>query len=299
MTIVLLEPPLIYRYSTRAELLRRVRELETELESTSPREAVQTKTMSILSQERPEGTEAEGTETESVQKEANFISEHNDPTSAGSPIEHEATVDELATGAFNDVPEVNIGYFGNTKLSTKVDISAHKGLRIFIGSSSNFAIFRHFSGIFALTTQIYISVQSQSQDRTRTYRVSATIPSSPSPLVLVAQDPRNQLQGAELYALPQEQELRFLINHFFVTVGAVLPFVSKSAVLAEYSRVCRESFKHMSRTFRALLNIICAHASSSLHEWDSELFYQRSLALLDNRVLSSANMELSRSSVKC
>jgi hypothetical protein len=93
--------------------LQRVRVLEKELASTSSRDLAQAKTTHILNQEIPEGTETEG-----VPKESNLSRSYNDPASAGSPIEHEITVDELATGAFNDVPEINIGYFGNTKLST-------------------------------------------------------------------------------------------------------------------------------------------------------------------------------------
>jgi len=103
----------------------------------------------------------------------------------------------------------------------------------------------------------------------------------------------SRMTTAEAYALPQEKELRSLINQFFGSVGTVLPYVNKSAVLAEYTLAQRE--KRLSRTFRALLNIIFAFASSSLQGWNHEVFYQRSLALLDDRVLCGANIELGNS----
>lgn len=167
-------------------------------------------------------------------------------------------------------------------------------LLLFIGPTSNHALFRNLSGIFSHTAHIYITAQSHSEERSRSYRVCTIVPSSPSPPTPIEKDFGNRWAELELYTLPQEQELRFLINHFFATVGAILPFVSKPVVLAEYSRVRRESFKQLSRAFRALLNIICAHASSSLRGWDFKVFYQRSLALLDDRVLRGANIELGK-----
>lgn len=167
-----------------------------------------------------------------------------------------------------------------------------------LGPSSNHALFRNLSGIFAHTAHVYIAIQSQPEERSRNFRVRAICPSSPSPPTTIEKEFGSHLHDLELYALPQEQELRFLINHFFSTVGAALPFVSKPAVLAEYSRVRREKFRHLSRTVRALLNIICAHASASLRGWDSEAFYQRSLTLLDDRVLRGANIELRKPAIK-
>lgn len=43
---------------------------------------------------------------------------------------------------------------------------------------------------------------------------------------------------------------------------------------------------------RALLNLICAHASSPQQNGDPESFYRRALALLDDRTLRGSNVEV-------
>lgn len=91
----------------------------------------------------------------------------------------------------------------------------------------------------------------------------------------------------DAFALPNHETLSTLINHFFATIGTVLPYISKPRLFAEIRRN-----HQLSTPFRALLNIVCAHASSSLRNSTAETFYRLSLALLDDCTLRGASLEL-------
>jgi hypothetical protein len=101
-------------------------------------------------------------------------------------------------------------------------------------------------------------------------------------------------QGAvDIFALPRDEDAIRLINHFFATVGLVLPYVSKLTLVLEYNQARRQDFSRLRRDFLALLNITWAHASSSLRISDAETFYRRALVLLDERTLRGTSQELS------
>lgn len=93
------------------------------------------------------------------------------------------------------------------------------------------------------------------------------------------------LQVQDIYDLPDGSRLTALINEFCDTVGIVLPYISRASLLDQVE-------KQHSRSMRALLNLICAHASSPQQNDDSESFYRRALALLDDRTLRGSNVEV-------
>ena len=98
-------------------------------------------------------------------------------------------------------------------------------------------------------------------------------------------------ESVDPHALPSDEHLVLLINRFFETVGMVTPYISKSVLLYEYHR---DNVRGLSRPMRALLNIICAFASSTLSSGDPEIHYHRALALLDEKTLRRSSLELSQ-----
>ncbi|KAH7030054.1 fungal-specific transcription factor domain-containing protein [Macrophomina phaseolina] len=65
----------------------------------------------------------------------------------------------------------------------------------------------------------------------------------------------------------------------------VLPYISRVSLLDQVGQ------RH-TRSMRALLNIVCSHASSDMQTEDSETYYRRALALLDERTLRGSNVEM-------
>lgn len=108
---------------------------------------------------------------------------------------------------------------------------------------------------------------------------------SPDPRRNTSQETRLQRSHADDHALPSENDRSVLVDRFFTTVGVVLPFVDKTALMMADN-------KPIPRAILSLLNIVYAHASSTIDKWSSELFYRRALALLDERTLRGSSLEL-------
>jgi hypothetical protein len=188
----------------------------------------------------------------------------------GLPLDNEAAVDELATQVFNEIPERNIGHFG---------------------SASNHAFFRTISSAFAY--QIPLMVQNQDVQGQVASRYSLTHASrspSPSPCREVNQRLKSYTDAhratVDPYALPPEHKISMLVDYFFATVGPVFPYVEKSTMAAV------EPVWRTTRSGRALLNIICAHASLVSDATAAEAFYDRTVALLDAGTIHGASLEL-------
>lgn len=98
----------------------------------------------------------------------------------------------------------------------------------------------------------------------------------------------------DAYALPSQSDLQSLINRFFSTVGNVLPYVEKSYLFHDDAQSDRVPVWHTSKAGRALLNIICAHSAFTLRSPEAEIFYRRTLLLLDELALRGSSMELGR-----
>ena len=166
------------------------------------------------------------------------------------------------------------------------------------GPTSNHALFRTLSGIFAQTARSRAPLPQQSMQSTMPKQ--STISLNPHR----ESDASGQQFSAERmpdhgdpYALPQDQGLRTLVYRFFETVGAVLPYVNKSVLLEQCNRVQHEDYHGFYRSKRALLNIVCAHASLSLPGGTPEVFYRRALTWLDSLTLRGSSLELGETNI--
>ena len=223
-------------------------------------------------------------------------------TSVISPGTHvdvtsdQVAVDILATATFNDAqkgPEREIGYFGVTKPSSH-ELNS-RCLPGYIGPTSNHALFRSLSDSFAHITRLHLSSQQHPMEDTT--RIHSGFTRSPPPVLRNAHEQnvtRKVLEPVDQYALPGDEHLTLLINQYFDTAGMAMPYISKSVLLCEYHRAPQENLRGLSRPMRALLNIICAFASSTISNGDTEIYYHRALGLLDERTLRGSSLELSQ-----
>ncbi|TVY17262.1 Lactose regulatory protein LAC9 [Lachnellula arida] len=189
------------------------------------------------------------------------------PSTNVAQVIDEVHVDSLATVTFNDVPEVvfrDIGYFGPT---------------------SNHALFRGLSDSFAHLVNV-ISPSKPQRSLVSSFRgpgFAGPAPASPTERELPILE--------DLPTLSKDQDIAFLIYQFSTTVGLVLPFVNTTQLLNDYHRA-QEHNLPLPRPTRALLNIICAYASTTLRDPDSGAYYQKALALMDEKTLRGSSLEL-------
>lgn len=169
-------------------------------------------------------------------------------------------------------------------------------ISITLGPSSNHAFFRALSGGLAHTARISSPSQQHSMASWARSHHTRTQTRASSPV-----DPRSastrldqQWAPQDAFVLPRERDAIPLMNRFFATVGLVLPILSRTTLVSEYNQARRSSFSHVRRDFLALLNIVWAHASSSIQTVEAETFYQRALAVLDERSMQGTSVELSK-----
>lgn len=84
-----------------------------------------------------------------------------------------------------------------------------------------------------------------------------------------------------------------LLDHFFLSVGIVVPVLSKPHLLSEYHKVYSTNQSQSGGTKRALLYIVLAHGAASLGRNDHNIFYKRALTQLDDLKLQTTSIELS------
>lgn len=98
---------------------------------------------------------------------------------------------------------------------------------------------------------------------------------------------------------PDVQKCIEWIARFFDTVGAVLPYISEAPLLREVNKM-GATLGHdntpQSRPTKALLNVVFAHALSTLDQGSPEPFYHRALGLLlvNEQTVGSWNLETGR-----
>lgn len=210
------------------------------------------------------------------------------PTEAVT-MDDETSVDALATNAFDEVPQRDIGYFGETgRLALRAaPYSPYQG------PTSNHALFRALSSAFAF--RVPLIFQSQQHSAESSAREHFIHPSLSSPSALPQSPPRQtdgRPKSVDPYALPSDQDLLGLVNQFFATVGIVLPYVDKSFLLHDGTQLGQRAIWQSSKPGRALLNIICAHAAFTLRSTNAEVFYRRTLLILDELTLRGSSLEL-------
>lgn len=194
-------------------------------------------------------------------------------------VPEESAVDTLASEAFNDEPDRDIGYFGRFSVSLLPRLRLLTCVR---GPTSNHAVFRSLSGVFARMTSL----------RNCTSRFDHSVYGSDGDHEtnnLASEDQTTQRQNegdkVDPFSLPNNKDLMDLINRFSENIGMVFPFIVTSSLIEGGNQ-------KSSRIKRALLNIVCAYAASSLHMQDSEVFYRRALNLLDECTLRGSSIEL-------
>lgn len=97
-----------------------------------------------------------------------------------------------------------------------------------------------------------------------------------------------------VYMLPSEQEVQFLFNAYFTGIGTPFPYINDADVSTEYRKARAQNPPKFRAVFLALVNIIWAHACASVGKTQREIFYNRSVALLDLRTLERPGYELGK-----
>jgi len=157
-----------------------------------------------------------------------------------------------------------------------------------IGPSSNHAFFRAISDAFARI--LSLAPRRVNASRMSEARVSEGIPQQNYPQLSGLS---HRITGIQALALPPEPEALCLIDSYFVSVGSMLPFVSKPTLLSDYRRLRHDDTGPHFGAKRALVNVIFALGSATLVDGDSGTFYHRSLACFDERRIRGASIELS------
>jgi hypothetical protein len=135
--------------------------------------------------------------------------------------------------------------------------------------------------------------QSQQQPTDILHGVSAQSPlSSYHSAQRLRQQVDRQSKPIDPYVLPSTSELKSLLNHFVATVGMVFPYIDKASLLHHGGQLSQGAIWETSKPGRALVNIICAHAAFGLGSAEAELFYRRTLLLLDELTIRGSSVEL-------
>ncbi|KAL4914949.1 hypothetical protein BDW62DRAFT_213108 [Aspergillus aurantiobrunneus] len=180
----------------------------------------------------------------------------------GSPdqrtaIEEDVPVDILSTNALTETSDTEVGYFG---------------------PSSNYAIFRLVSRIFAQTTMMYLPADGMVPSLDSCHHCAQRHSEASTAATRNPEDTLAASVPGELYTLPSKEEATVLFDRYFSTINLALPYISRPALLGE--------------VFLALLNIVWAHASASFNFPQREAFYKKSAGLLDSRTLERPSYEL-------
>lgn len=103
-------------------------------------------------------------------------------------------------------------------------------------------------------------------------------------------------QCKEAFLLGSHESLE-LIKRFFDTIGGALPFISQPTLIDEVHRgTDKLEGRRSSRSSKALLNIVFAHALSTVDGGLPEPFYHKALGLLlmDEQNVCTSNLETSQ-----
>ncbi|KAL1801137.1 hypothetical protein ACET3X_001479 [Alternaria dauci] len=183
----------------------------------------------------------------------------------------ESAVDLLATNAFDESPQQDIGYFGPT---------------------SNHALFRILTS--ALTQRLPILCRSPRQNiavSSSRFLNQQQLDASKQHLKPSLQHMLTNQEHKGHLVSSSDQDLQSLVNHFFEAQGSVFPYVDRTVLGLGEDRSFLVPFENSSNTKKALLNIIGAHAALTKSSPDAEIFYRRTLVLLDGLPLRGSGLE--------
>ncbi|KAL4909643.1 hypothetical protein BDW74DRAFT_165079 [Aspergillus multicolor] len=208
-----------------------------------------------------EGTRPSCSRCQDLQLECLYAPPHSSgrvtkPGRQRTTVDEGVPVDVLSTQALAEVSNSEVGYFGPT---------------------SNYAMFRLISKIFAQATIMHLPADGTGQSLDVCHHCAQHHETS-----LTTDNDTGTAGGlahSELYALPPTEEATALLDRYFSTIDLVLPSVEQNP-------------PRFRRVLLALLNILWAPASASLGSSEREAFYERSVALLDPRTIERPSYEL-------
>ncbi|KAI1614677.1 fungal-specific transcription factor domain-containing protein [Exophiala viscosa] len=182
-------------------------------------------------------------------------------------------VDVLATTTFNDSSDADMGYFG---------------------LSSNHALFGSLSDVFIKASRLFGAEGTNIQGPPLTLpeqQRGDDAPPTHADMAKASGQEHNPQNNNRSYNLPRYQDAVLLINHYFTTVGFVLPYVDRATLVSQYLKITSQNPPNFRRGFFALISIICALSLSSLGDDHAEIYYQRAMAVLSPRCLRGSSLE--------
>ncbi|KAK7900653.1 hypothetical protein LTR67_002936 [Exophiala xenobiotica] len=187
-------------------------------------------------------------------------------------------VDVLATTTFNDASGADMGYFG---------------------PSSNHVLFRSLSDVFIEASRLFGAEETHVQQGPPSSLPEQPISDDAPPTHADMKTPSGQEHIAQntdrSCVLPRYQDAILLINHYFATVGFVLPYVDKATLVSQYLKTSSsQTPRKFRRGFLALISIICALSLNSLGDDHAEIYYQRAMAVLSPRCLIESSLEIGK-----
>jgi hypothetical protein len=165
------------------------------------------------------------------------------------------------------------------------------------GPSSNIAFLRHISFAVARVDAPHISTPVSTRQITGTMSISRLrhAPEKGGNHAL-----NIKRTTVNIYALPSEERASTLIKEYFQKTGRLLPFVHERSFHETYFQLKQNNFTLARRTWLGLLNIIFAMATTLLIDGgsaeerveESEVYYQRAVALCDKEAKCNSSLEL-------
>jgi hypothetical protein len=122
------------------------------------------------------------------------------------------------------------------------------------------------------------------------------------PAIMLSRRDLNKGRVLDLFALPGENEVIWLIHRYFATVGLVLPFIHKETFLNKYLQARKDNFVNVERSWLCLLNTIFATVKNSSQATlfhlgpveEAEMYCQRAVGLIDQKMTFGANIEVGK-----
>lgn len=192
-------------------------------------------------------------------------------TSPSDPPLSESLADVLATNAFDQLSNGEVGYFGKKGSLHCTSIILLISLTPSAGSSTNHGFFWCLSG--AIANLGYKASRSQAQ------RASPTSDMRGSRSRVLRKSLPHATPHESVQEYPSNEEL---VARFFDTIGDVLPYVDEVSIMGKLHVLDEDANESCPSTqsWQALLNIVLAYALYTIDGPSPEPFYRRVINLL-------------------
>ncbi|KAH5520694.1 hypothetical protein HBI37_172020 [Parastagonospora nodorum] len=200
------------------------------------------------------------------------------PVTEPTPLPHdvpiaedESSVDAIASNAFNETPEKDIGYFGPTSNHALFGIVSAALIRML-------PFMRRSYGKYG--TQFSQDMLRNSLGPSLEQRVKgpARFPDVTSEPI---GEPNMNIGG-----------LHDLCRDYFATIGHVVPYLIEENLFNDGHNLTLRPIMQTNKAGRALLDITCAHAAFFTCPSSAELYYRRTLRNLEGFTLRGSSIEL-------